>query len=70
MSYKVIKFFTDIEDKDYPYKIGAVYPRKGLNVTKERIAQLMSSNNKQCAPLIIEEAEKKAAAKKAVDKVE
>lgn len=73
MSYKVIKYFTDLEDKSFPYEVGDSYPRKGLKVSKERIAQLMGSNNRQGVPLIIEEVEekiKKANTKNTVNEVE
>lgn len=64
--YKVIKFFTDLHDNDYPYSVGDVFPRAGVEVGEGRIAELAGSNNKQGAPLIelVKEAPKKAAAKK------
>lgn len=56
--YKVIKYFTDLHDNDYPYKAGETFPRKGLSVTEGRLAELAGKNNKQGAPLIklVEEA--------------
>ncbi len=50
--YKVIKYFTDLQDDNHPYNVGDDYPREGLKVTKERIAELSSSNNKRGKPLI------------------
>lgn len=50
--YKVIKYFTDLQDDNHPYNVGDDYPREGLEVTKERIAELSSSNNKRGEPLI------------------
>ena len=50
--YKVIKHFTDLQDKNHPYYVGDDFPREGLKVTKERIAELSSSNNKRREPLI------------------
>lgn len=50
--YRVIKFFTDLQDKGYAYNVGDVFPRHGLNVTESRIKQLMSAGNKQHTPLI------------------
>lgn len=50
--YKVIKHFTDLQDKNHPYNVGDDFPREGLKVTKERIAELSSANNKRREPLI------------------
>jgi hypothetical protein len=66
--YKVIKFFTDLHDKDYPYNIGDTFPREGVTVTEGRLAELAGNDNKQGQPLIEEVKEaapKKAAPKKA-----
>jgi len=66
MMYKVIKYFTDLHDNDYPYSVGDVFPRAGVEVSEGRIAELAGSNNKQSTPLIEleKEAPKKTAAKK------
>lgn len=50
--YKVIKYFTDLKDNHHPYNVGDVYPRVGLRVTDERIAELSSAANIQGIPLI------------------
>ncbi|MCI8632514.1 MAG: hypothetical protein HFE64_03395 [Lachnospiraceae bacterium] len=50
--YKVIKFFTDLHDADYPYQVGDQFPRPGIEVTENRIAELSGSDNKQGVPLI------------------
>lgn len=66
--YKVIKFFTDLQDNDHPYNVGDIFPREGVTVTEGRIAELAGSENKQGQPLIEEVKEaapKKAAPKKA-----
>ena len=52
--YKVIKFFTDLQDKERAYNIGDTYPRKGLKPTAERIAELSGKDNLQGTPLIAE----------------
>lgn len=52
MSYKVIHFFTDLQDINHPYKVGDVFPRLGINVSEARLKELSSSNNKQGKPLI------------------
>ncbi len=56
--YKVIKFFMDLQDKKHAYNVGDEYPRKGLEVSAERIAELAGKENKQGVPLIekVEEA--------------
>lgn len=63
--YKVIKYFTDLKDKNHPYNVGDTFPRKGLKVDEERIAELSGNENKQGTPLI-----EKVEAKKAVKKAE
>jgi hypothetical protein len=50
--YKVITFFVDLQDNNHPYNAGYPFPRKGLAVTKERLAELAGSENKQGKPLI------------------
>lgn len=67
--YKVIKFFTDLQDNNFAYEVGDTFPRKGLEVTEERFAELAGSNNKQGQPLIEKVAvAPKKAAKKATKK--
>lgn len=61
--YKVIKFFTDLQDNNYPYEVGSTYPRKGLSVAEERIAELSGSNNRQRTALIKEVSEPKQESK-------
>lgn len=65
MMYKVVKFFTDLHDNDYPYSVGDTFPRSGIKVTEGRLAELAGSNNKQGQPLIqLVEEEKVVPAKK------
>lgn len=52
MMYRVIRMFTDLQDNDYEYNAGDVFPRQGMTVTAERIAELASPNNRQGVPLI------------------
>lgn len=56
--YRVIKMFTDLQDKGYRYQVGDTYPRKGLTADKKRIEQLSSTKNRQKTALIEEVAEK------------
>lgn len=70
--YKVINFFTDLQDNNFPYEVGDIFPRKGLEVTEERFAELAGSDNLQKKPLIekvVEPAKKpaKKATKKAAE---
>ena len=64
--YKVIKHFVDLQDNNYSYSVGEIYPREGLNVLPSRIKELSSKTNKQGVPLIEEVEEPKR--KKSVDK--
>lgn len=57
MSYKVIHYFTDLQDFNHPYNVGDIFPRKGLKVTDERLKELAGKNNKQGTALIAEEKE-------------
>lgn len=50
--YRVIRFFTDLNDGDHPYNVGDPFPRQGVKVTEERLAELSGSSNKQGTPLI------------------
>lgn len=50
--YKVIHYFTDLQDFDHPYNVGDIFPRNGLTVSAERLKELSGSNNKQHKPLI------------------
>lgn len=61
MSYKVIHYFTDLQDFNHPYKVGDIFPRLGLKVSNERLEELASSKNKQGKPLIekVEEVKEK-----------
>lgn len=66
--YKVIKYFTDLQDGEHAYQVGDKYPRDGYHPSNERINQLSTKNNAQRQPLIEEikevKKEKKATKKK------
>lgn len=49
---KVIKRFFDLQDKNYEYKVGDLYPRKGYKATDARIAELAGGKNKMGEALI------------------
>lgn len=73
--YKVIKAFHDLQDsKDtkngkiyHEYKVGDIFPRKGMDVSEERIQELAGNDNKQGVPLI-ELVEEEETAKKTAEK--
>lgn len=52
MGYRVIHFFTDLQDFNHAYKVGDEYPRPGIKVSEERIRELSTNKNKQKKPLI------------------
>lgn len=56
--YKVIKSFTDLQDNNYAYYVGDTFPHNGVEVDAERLAELASTQNRRCIPLIEEVAEK------------
>ena len=65
--YKVLKFCHDLQDNCHPYNVGDIYPREGLEVSAERLAELSSTSNKRGEALIVlvEETPKKPARKTA-----
>ena len=52
MSYEVIHFFTDLQDANYPYKVGDKFPHQGMVVSDARLKELSTSHNKKGCPLI------------------
>lgn len=50
--YKVIKYFTDLQDNEHAYKTGDTFPREGLEVSEKRLEELASANNKRGVALI------------------
>lgn len=79
--YRVIKSFTDAQDDMHVYLAGDTYPREGLKVSEERVAELSSKANRRGEVLIVavdvpEKAKiqpqkaKKAKADKVPDKIE
>ncbi len=73
--YKAIERFHDLQDSKktksgvvyHEYNVGDTFPRKGKDVSEERIQELAGSDNKRGVPLI-ELVEEKAAAKKTDEK--
>ena len=54
MKYKVLTRFVDLQDANHLYKAGDTFPRSGLTVSADRIAELSSSSNRRGIPLIEE----------------
>lgn len=50
--YKVIKDFTDLQDKNHVYLAGDEFPRKGVKVDNARILELSTNANKRGEILI------------------
>lgn len=67
--YEVIRYFVDLQDNNHPYNAGDVFPRSGLVVSENRLAELAGSENKQGVPLIqlVETAPKKKRARKTAE---
>lgn len=67
MAFKVIAYFTDMQDDNFPYDVGDEYPRKGLDVLPSRLKELASGENRRGIPLI-EEVEEEVETPKKVRK--
>ena len=50
--YKVIRKFFDLQDNDHMYSEGDIFPRDNIEVSQERIEELLSNRNKMGVPLI------------------
>lgn len=68
--FRVIKYFTDMQDNNFAYNVGDEYPRKGMSVLPSRIKELASNKNRQGCPLIEEIPEVEDAPKKKSKSVE
>lgn len=45
MTYKTTKAILDTQDNDFCYYAGAIYPRQGLEVSKERLETLVRNGH-------------------------
>lgn len=50
--YKVIKYFTDLQDNNYKYHVGDEFPHKGTEVSEARLEELSSDKNRRHVPVI------------------
>ncbi len=41
MTYKAKITFRDLQDNEYIYQVGEVYPREGYEPSKERVAEVL-----------------------------
>jgi hypothetical protein len=54
MSYRVVRFFTDLKDNNHAYHPGDTFPREGMTASDERLKELSSDKNLQHKILIKE----------------
>lgn len=52
--YRVIEFFTDLQDNNHAYNVDDTFPRDGMAVTPDRIKELSGTQNKRGIALIEE----------------
>lgn len=50
--YRVVRYFEDLQDNSHAYNVGDTFPREGMAVSEERLAELASNRNKQHTILI------------------
>jgi hypothetical protein len=68
--FRVIEFFTDLQDGNHAYNVGDTFPREGVTVTADRIKELSGTQNKRGIALIeeVREAAETADAEEPADK--
>lgn len=57
--YRVVRDFYDLQDNGHAYLSGDIFPRKGLEVSRERLDYLAGSGNRLGEPVIAEQKSKK-----------
>ena len=50
--YRVIKYFTDLQDNNHEYNVGDIFPHNKKKVSASRIKELSTDKNRQGVPLI------------------
>lgn len=50
--YRVIKYFTDLQDNNHEYNVGDIYPHNNRKVSASRIKELSTNKNRRGVPLI------------------
>lgn len=66
--YRAVIYFEDLKDGRHPYNIGDVFPREGLEVSEERIRELLGQSNLR-RMAVIEKVEEESEPKKLVKKM-
>lgn len=60
MTYKVLYQFADLQDHEHVYRVGDVYPHSvDVEVSDERLEELLTAKNRIGVPLIVKADEKK-----------
>ena len=54
MKYRVITTFTDLQDNGYRYHTGDTFPRDGVEISTERVEELLTDKNRRRKPMIEE----------------
>lgn len=62
MAYKALVRFTDLQDDNFKYEPGDMFPRQGLKVSAERLKELSTKANKRGIPVIKKLTKKEAEA--------
>ena len=50
--YRVIKYFTDLQDNNFAYQVGDVFPHDGKEVDDARLEELSTNKNRRGEPMI------------------
>ena len=50
--YRAIKSFRDLQDNNYLYQAGDIFPRDGMKVPAKRIEELITNKNRRGEPMI------------------
>ena len=50
--YRVIKYFTDLQDNNHEYNVGDIYPHNKKKVSARRLKELSTDKNRRGVPLI------------------
>ena len=50
--YRVIKYFTDLQDNNHEYNVGDIYPHNKKKVSASRIKELSTDKTRRGVPLI------------------
>lgn len=52
MKFRVIEKFEDMKDENHLYEVGDEFPHDGRRVSKKRLEELSSEENRRGIPLI------------------